>query len=90
MLLAAISLSGGEPAAKYQMTDDAGKSLRVLADGRPLFQYNYGFVSRHCGCLLLRHESFTVEPGKTLEMKYRCIVPDGSLTPEEIERLWQT
>jgi len=89
MLPAAISLSGGEPTLKYQIADDAG-NLRVLADGRPLFQYNYGFVSRHCGCLLLRHESFTVEPGKTLEMKYRCIVPDGSLTPEESKRLWQT
>lgn len=50
ILAAALATTAALAAADHRVAckleDDAGKCLRLLADGRPLFQYNYGFVSR--------------------------------------------
>jgi hypothetical protein len=43
----------------------------------------------YTGYFPFRLTPFTIEPGKPLELNYRCVVHDGSLAPERIEQLWQ-
>ncbi len=48
-----LAASGADPACK--LADDADRSLRLLANVRHLFQYNYGFIARP----ELNNENFT-------------------------------
>ena len=43
----------------------------------------------YCGFFPFRHEEFTLQPGQPLELRYRCVVHDGSVAPEELEQLWR-
>ena len=80
--LAASGLAAVGADLACKLENEAGKSLRLFADGRQLFQYNYGFVSRP----ELQNENFTrnayistfVTPSTAKGGAISCIVPMAS------------